>query len=220
MDFSSRYYKNQGIRVLEKIPGVNLVHYLPLGGQKLFMTPKCGSRTIRDLFMRVNGLSNRAQVWNYLTYMSASDLKDAKSEDMVVIVRDPFERLESCWRQKIKARDPKSVFYFFQYYPLIRPAMSFAEFLWAVSKIPVHFCEKHFIPISFYFKPEDPINFVSIDNLNKKLYKLSEKFDGEKSNYSQRRGPILDQEKSFFDQHLKDRYALDQELLRIAKKRC
>lgn len=133
--------------MIEKLPGVNLNQLIYHNGAYFILSPKVGSRTIRDDFLSKNSLSIGDE-WNFLQYVSKSKLiKISKKETVVFVRRDPLARLHSCWKQKVGIyRDIRVFPYFWQYYPIIRNDMSFFGFMKAVNLLPSWACEKHFRP--------------------------------------------------------------------------
>ena len=144
-----KFFINQFLRVFEKIPGINLQQVLVIGEKKFILTPKVGTRLIRNHFLEINNLS-RGKEWNYIQYHTFNSLKLLlDNEKIYIILRDPLDRIHSCWKQKVyKFRDASFFPYFWMYFPLIRRDMNFLSFLKAIKKISPSFSEKHFRPVS------------------------------------------------------------------------
>jgi len=158
------------IRLLEKIPGVNLcqILYGP-NDLKFILIPKCGTRSIRNAVLTCHDLpvKSKWKAWSYIHYTAKIDEK----YPYTIILRPPIERIHSCWKQKVSAERNGSIFYFWQYYPIIRPDMDFGEFLVAVARIPAPLREKHFIPIKYLIKcvDTDLCHLVPLASLESKL---------------------------------------------------
>ena len=144
-----RFFKIGILRVLEKLPGINLVQTIDIGEHRFLMTPKVCSRTLRDVCLAENGIdtSKKHMGWKFIRYHTRRGYVETISERDVIVVRDPLTRLHSCWKQKVRDSDQGLIFYFFQYWPKLKPEQSFLEFLEGVSKIATVKCEKHFIPM-------------------------------------------------------------------------
>ncbi|MDC1470196.1 hypothetical protein N8474_00110 [Gammaproteobacteria bacterium] len=144
-----RFILNQFLRVFEKLPGINIQQVILVQNKKFILTPKVGTRLIRNYFLKINDLS-LGDEWNYIEYHTSKSLQSSlDTENIYIILRDPLERLHSCWKQKIyKFRDKSFLSYFWMYFPLIKRDMDFLSFLKAVKKIPPFLSEKHFRPIS------------------------------------------------------------------------
>lgn len=156
------------LRGVEKTPGVNLMQLATFKDTKVVMTPKVGTRSIRDALLIYNSIDvkSKDKAWNYIDYTTRyAFMKNMNNNKTLLVVRDPFERVYSCWKQKISDQRDKSFFYFFQYYPIIRPGMNFHSFLKALTLIPTVFYEKHFMPIS---------HGLDINALKVKLCRLSD----------------------------------------------
>jgi hypothetical protein len=160
---SLKFLINQFLRVFEKIPGINLQQVLVVGDKKFILTPKVGTRLIRNHLLEINNLS-RGKEWNYIQYHTFKSLQlTLDNENIYIILRDPLDRIHSCWKQKVyKFRDESFFSYFWMYFPLIRRDMNFLSFLKAIKKIPPSFSEKHFRPVS-----------KTVDMSHKNLIKIS-----------------------------------------------
>ncbi len=161
----------QMLRVIEKVPGINLAQYADFGDFKLAMTPKIGTRTIRDALIfkyKFNGsvqeMRNNAS--DHVHYSSRSAFRSMVENGAVtVVVRDPFERIYSCWKQKIWQRE-NLVQYFWMYYPKINSRTSFLDFLKFLEALPIGLMEKHFIPQSYYIPETNSCDAIKLDNLS------------------------------------------------------
>lgn len=145
---------NLVLRVLEKIPGINFCQVSEgPNGLKFILIPKCGTRSIRNAILGHYGipLENKWRAWSFIHYMAKVD----GNNPYTFFLRPPLERIHSCWKQKVSAERNGSIFYFWQYYPIIRPDMNFGEFLLAVSRIPAPLREKHFISVKYLINGAD-----------------------------------------------------------------
>ena len=138
-------------RSLNKVPGIHYFHIVNFGDNYTYVVnPKVMSTAVIeainiDFFQEIPS-RNSSGIVEYITRRELIEL--SKNRKLVSIVRDPVERLVSCYVQKIVM--PDSVFrpfgnYFFQYWPVIKPKMTFPEFADAVCTIPDKFSEKHFM---------------------------------------------------------------------------
>ena len=143
-----RYYINTILRVVEKIPGVNLQQVLRVNGRLFLIVPKNGTRSIRNSFLKEKGLSIGDE-WCFMEYHTRRSLARILSEEeIILVIRDPLRRIQSCWKQKLgSSRDIRRLPYFFLYYPYIKGGVSFEVFMEKISRIPAWLCEKHFRPI-------------------------------------------------------------------------
>jgi hypothetical protein len=175
------YYIYIFFTLLQKIPGITLYQLVMLNDNcVIVMVPKCGTRSIRDALLHVKlGKKNQylsASKKNLITapfykFVTLSKLKKiAQTKSVYVIHREWNDRIKSCWRQKIDRQE--SYFYFWQYYPFLRPGMSFSSFEKRVKSMPERFREKHFMSYAdLYSIPElKRIDLGSLDNfLNDKF---------------------------------------------------
>ena len=156
---------NQILRLFEKLPLVNLNQVIFVRGRYVVLAPKCGSRSIRDIWLAETGNQKGAE-WGYIRYVSKRSLSElASQDDVCIFVRHPLSRLHSCWKQKVTFRRDKGLFYFFMYFPLLRPDMSFLDFITALARIPAPLSEKHFRPLS---------QTVDVQDANIKWFDISE----------------------------------------------
>lgn len=194
------------LRIVEKLPGVNLQQAFIYEDCVYVIIPKCGTRTIRDHIMNIDKCS-KAEANRFLEYVNNSKLKKlSNSKDIYLYTRHPLERLISCWKQKITSERDKGPFYYFQYYPLLKPNMSFYEFLCAVHKIPPLFSEKHFRPISITVDQRAISSSIKpLKKLDKYLNILSKK---NRSNTTKKYHPS-ELEIDFYEKKLSSRFQKD-----------
>lgn len=159
------------LRGLEKFPGINMAQYADLQDIKIAMIPKVGTRTIRDSIITRFGYGGTMQeqrklAWMHVKYISKPRfLEMVANKEILIVTRDPFERLLSCWKQKVLFPE-RTPFYFWMYYPLIRPRMEFYDFLRVLNAMPVPLMEKHFIPQSYYYPPNHDFVKIPLENLS------------------------------------------------------
>ncbi|MGI1671153.1 MAG: hypothetical protein K6L74_12630 [Neptuniibacter sp.] len=209
---SSFYLKNM-LRVVEKIPGINLLQLAHFGHVNVLMFPKVGTRSIRNSLLEYEGMGdNRIEAWHSMSYVTKGDfLCRYNNLDTIVVLRDPLERLYSCWKQKISGQRDDGFFYFFQYYPLIRPGMDFLSFLKSINKLPTALYEKHFLPLDYYLGCSDKRNyrFVGLADLDCILAEiLGDNSLVKRANVTKGTNMPLDAV-AFFEEYLKPRYAFD-----------
>ena len=168
---SISFFGNLIFRLLEKMPGINFCQILHGPDDLQFLLiPKCGTRSLRNAVLKYhdNPVTAKWRAWSYIHYTAKIDEKNP----YVVVLRPPLERIHSCWKQKVSSERSGTIFYFWQYYPIIRPDMDFGEFLSAVAKIPAPLREKHFISLKYLINGAD-INlcqFVPLASLESKLH--------------------------------------------------
>ena len=95
------------------------------------------------------------QIHQHTSHLSHRRIPKKKSSYFVfAIVRDPYERLASCYRAKFNKAD-ESKFMFSNYlFGYLKNDYSFEEFVRKVSKIPDILCDRH-------FKAQNKIVFAS-----------------------------------------------------------
>ena len=205
-----KYIVNNALRVIEKMPFVNLIQIAHFDNFDIVMFPKVGTRSIRDALMLEKGYSKKSEAFKSLSYCTRTQFnKKYNNSRTVVPVRDPFQRLQSCWRQKISSQRDRGRFYFFQYYPLLRPDMSFPDFLLAISMY-----EKHFIPLGYFLETSScDFKLISLEQLDEFLLAEVAGFEVKRSNVT-KKDLDLSPYRINFDQFLKGNYANDVKLLR------
>jgi len=218
MDLLTAYISFIGnliFRVLEKIPGVNFCQVLKGPNDlKFILIPKCGTRSIRNAVLRHYEfpLTKKWRAWSFIHYMAKVD----GNNSYTIFLRPPLERIHSCWKQKVSAQRNGSIFYFWQYYPIIRPDMDFGEFLLAVAKIPAPFREKHFTSVKYLINGADLglcqfMPLVSLKTtLNKNFLEIVS------SANTTTKSDISDSDANTFDQLLGADYSFDTELYQKA----
>ena len=208
-------YKNS-LRVIEKIPGLNLLQVAHFENLNVLMLSKVGTRSIRNALLAYHDLGpNPAAAWAEVSHVTHHRFATRyNAQTTKVILREPLDRLQSCWRQKISEKRDPGGFYFFQYYPLLRPDMAFIDFLKAISKIPTGLYEKHFMPLSFVLKNGGELryDFIPLWRLDHMLLEII----GPKTSVSRANVTGLietdPEARAYYDVHLKDRFALDETL--------
>jgi len=107
--------------------------------------------------------------------------KNKASYFVFAIVRDPYERLASCYRAKFNHED-ESKFMFSNYlFGYLRNDDSFEEFVRKVSKIPDILCDRHFKSQNkMVFAYGTKVDFIGkFENLSSDFEKIRERFDFE-----------------------------------------
>lgn len=205
--------RRQILRVIEKLPGVNLYQVLVYNGTYYLLTPKIGTRSLRDL---VRQEKSKYYAWKYIEYYTPRQiLHKFSKEKLVVITRDPLDRLHSCWKQKVR----QQVFpgYFWQYFPLLRPGMSFLDFLKALKKISPGLSEKHFRPQFYGLNIESlTIELVPLSYLSNYLRK---QYPGREIYESNRTGGVEFglAESKYFRENLLEKYLTDRQCHELAQ---
>ncbi|WP_342075680.1 sulfotransferase family 2 domain-containing protein [Yoonia sp. SS1-5] len=203
-------------RGIEKIPGVNLVQTARFDDISILMFPKVGTRSIRNALLTYHGLGpGRGRAWTHMHYHSRKAMRTRlNTPQTLVVLRDPLERIHSCWKQKVgRERDDKS-FYFFQYYPLLKPDMDFLAFLQAIHRLPTFLYEKHFMPLNHYLSGmDDPsYSFARLDQLDTKLAEILNTTAPPQRANTTSPTAIPQDAKDYFFAHLQDRYRADIDL--------
>lgn len=175
---SIRYLIYLVYTILQKVPGFNLYQVAIINEEcVIVMVPKCGTRSIRDAVVHRKigagtqslsaGQKNRLIAEDY-QFLTLSKLKNVtKRKKVFAIYRSWDQRIQSCWRQKILMQE--SYFYFWQYYPWIRPKMSFENFENRVKAMPECIREKHFMSYTALYSIED-ITLIDLESLDGFLY--------------------------------------------------
>ena len=72
-----RLFVNQIWRCLEKLPYVQPVQYIEYKNANIILTPKSGTRSIRDFFLIKNGFEKKDKLaaWNFIKFSSRSNLE-------------------------------------------------------------------------------------------------------------------------------------------------
>lgn len=210
-----KYFLRQLLRILEKIPGINLVQSVEIYGLRILMTPKVASRTIRNHLLRYHNqpLDRLDHAWYYIEYHTRKEYARNVNKSDIIVLRHPLERLHSCWKQKVDNFSNGKLFYFWYYWPLIKPKQSFEEFLYAISLIPPALCEKHFIPITWNIEDAcKKATVIAIDDLDKFLEKNRIGEDLKRANVTSKT-KITEEARRFFDNHLAERHSYELDLL-------
>lgn len=184
------YYLKQFLRLFEKIPGVCLLQVADFGEYKILLLPKVGTRSIRDALI-LNHYPNsediiRSRAWDHINYYTrrglGRKLNDTNTK-LIVFLREPEKRIESCWRQKIS--NPEGIFpYFLFYFPYLYPRMPYSKFVTRILKIPAPFMEKHFMPISYVIRKleRSQLDFKGLEELDDTLSKIIMRNDLSRAN--------------------------------------
>lgn len=138
-------------RGIQKVPGIHLVEFVQFENFLVVINPKVASRSIINEKILISGgdSSSHGQISNHTEYMSRTQFVEfSNGKRVFAFVRDPIQRIVSCWRQKVSL--PDNCFrlggqYFVTYYPFIRAGMSLEHFIRSISSIPDWMSEKHFM---------------------------------------------------------------------------
>lgn len=203
----------QILRLVEKIPGINMFQVILIDDSYYLMTPKVGTRTIRNLVLKEG--QPKIYAWKHIQYLTSKQINKAFiNKKLIIVTRDPLERLHSCWKQKIQN---KNFYKYFWQYPQIKNNSSFIDFMTAISKIKPYKHEKHFRPLS-YGLDLDVINhqLISIEDLSELLKKNHSNFTGNKSNTTITI-ILSEEERDFYQKNLSELYKKDLEINEYAK---
>lgn len=172
--------------------------------------------------MAKHGIETSADWLPHIHYFRPSAFASELNTDTTVLfTRDPFERLKSCWSQKISSQRDNAPFYFWQYWPRLYPEMPFELFLKRIAKLPPWAFEKHFISFSYWCAlsvDELRIELVTLDALDSFL---AQEFGGtapQRANTTV--GPSeqsLKEARDIYDTHLRAVFSFDEELFRRSK---
>lgn len=211
---------NHALRGVEKLPGLNLLQVAHFGDRHVLMFPKVGTRSIRNAVLEFHGLGRDAsRAWEQVSYTTRRGFVRCHNRPRTtVVLRDPLERLHSCWKQKVASQRDAGRFYFFQYYPLLRPDMAFPDFLAAVARISVPLREKHFIPLGHFFEPvaDLRVTLIPVDDLGGLLADiLGLEAPVARANTTAGDG-VPDEAREVFEQRLLDQYRWDLDMYRQA----
>lgn len=184
------YYFKQFLRIFEKIPGVCLLQVADFGEYKILLLPKVGTRSIRDALILKHYPNSEviksSRAWKHINYYTRSGLGreiNGTNTNLIVFLREPAKRIESCWRQKIF--NPEGLFpYFIFYFPYLYPRMPYSKFVTRILKIPAPFMEKHFLPISYVIEKLEleRLDFKGIEELDDTLSKIIMRNDLRRAN--------------------------------------
>lgn len=123
-----------------------------------FRVPKAASTSILMAFRRIDSVERR------------ENDEYNKSAFKFAFVRNPFDRLASCFRHVIQKGTPETL----DSCPGMHRNMSFGEFVDAVRKIKVPKMDMHFRP-QYTFIPEKPDFLGKFENINEDFLELCEK---------------------------------------------
>lgn len=141
--------------------------------------PKAANRSIKAALADLAGMpyeDPHAAGWHYVSLATL-----AAQEDVFrfTFVRNPLDRLVSCYAQKIVlyARRLQLPLHFWRYGRLFNPEMSFAEFVEAVASVPDRLADPHFRSqhTFFYDKGTAMVDFIGkFEQLSTDWQKLSQ----------------------------------------------
>lgn len=84
----------------------SLTHHVMLSEERrliLFLTPKCGNSSIKDLILKACGTPGLGYEYDAgFRFINPEDMtEEYRSYNTIVIGRNPIDRIISCWRDKI-----------------------------------------------------------------------------------------------------------------------
>ncbi|HND44714.1 MAG TPA: sulfotransferase family 2 domain-containing protein, partial [Cyclobacteriaceae bacterium] len=89
---------------------------------------------------------------NFLTDVNLKTVSETESETIFTVVRNPFARLVSVYRDFFENND--SDFLYADYlFGILKPEISFAEFVSRISRIPDRLKDQHFRPQHLFVQP-------------------------------------------------------------------
>lgn len=137
---------------MQKVPGINLVEYLPVGPVCYVVNPKAASRTIiHSLVKWKTGIGGHSDdfYWSHVEICSARKFRrQVVGLELFTVVRDEEDRLFSCWKDKLQSRDNRGRIkqqYFVFYWPFLYYGMDYECFRRRIAIIPNWLSEKHFM---------------------------------------------------------------------------
>jgi hypothetical protein len=140
--------------------------------------PKAANRSIKEAIAAKIGLNYSISAhkanWKYIPLKSVSE----NSYYSFSFVRNPLDRLVSCYVQKTKMKNP--IHNFWKYGDLISPNMSFANFVDFVCDTPDHLADRHFKSQHLFLLRDDQLIVNSIgkvENLQEDWKNLSKRFN-------------------------------------------
>jgi len=120
------------------------------------------------------------QIHQYTSHLSHRRIPNKKSSYFVfAIVRNPYERLASCYRAKFNKED-ESQFMFANYlFGYLKNDDTFDEFVRKVSKLPDRICDRHFkSQHRLVFASGDKVDFIGkFENLPSDFDEIRNKYD-------------------------------------------
>lgn len=208
--------KKNIFRLLQKLPCVNFIEIVRIADHPVVLYPKVGSRTLRNALMAANNYTTLSQArQNTYFYRPRTINQDTFDIKPLIFIRDPLERLHSTWKQKITSERDTGYFYFWNYYPLLRPNMSFENFLTAISKIPLQYNDKHLMSVEQYLGGKDKLKFFDIQSITKLSYFIESKINSSEpqANTTSKKIPISDRAYHIFQKNLSHRYELEKKFM-------
>ncbi|SEQ45420.1 sulfotransferase family 2 domain-containing protein [Neolewinella agarilytica] len=180
------------------IPSFSLPHHYKLNYQKnsnilaeeykviYFNTQKNANSTMKAQFVEVLGLSKTKDFpkdvhysYNFPAAMQSELLSTYRKYLKFIILRNPWERLVSCYKSKIESSSKTGEDYILDSSPDLYIGMPFEEFVEVVCSIPdskadFHFCSQ--IYLALYDDGTFPMNYLcNMENLAFHIKEIKEK---------------------------------------------
>jgi hypothetical protein len=203
-------------RLLQKLPGVTFIEIVRIAERPVVLYPKVGSRTLRNALMTANNYNTLKQArQNTNFYRPQAVNQDTFGVKPLIFIRDPLERLHSTWKQKITVERDMGYFYFWNYYPILRPNMSFEDFLSALTRIPLWYTDKHVMSVEQYLGGKEKLRFFEILNIDQISHFVEKKINvyEQPANTTSKQIQISSTAYNFFQDNLADRYEVERKLM-------
>lgn len=107
--------------------------------------PKAGSSTVKAMLRQLDGLRKGEKLPRY----APDELRTPRYDGYFrfTFVRNPWDRLVSCYCEKVLNRRPERFWKFIEEYPHTRfEKMSFGDFVRFICYVPRDLCNRHFRP--------------------------------------------------------------------------
>ena len=93
----------QILRVVEKIPGINMFQVILIDDSYYLMTPKVGTRTIRNLVLKEG--QPKIYAWKHIQYLTSKQINKAFiNKKLIIVTRDPLESFTHVGNKKFKIK--------------------------------------------------------------------------------------------------------------------
>lgn len=171
------------------------------------MVPKCGSRTI------LLGLQRASEKDGFDLNIKEKDIKEFTTGYEGVyrfaIVRDPWSRTYSCYKQKIENSSPIKQALHFTGRPGLRPDMSFEDFVYWLCSEPGadRFADRHWASQNLILGIDLGItyNFIGkIENMDIDMQKISESIGLPDNSFNERRNTTLSNKSEYLSHYTQE----------------